>query len=50
MQSHRLGLHSDKVWADNATQNTLKYLTIRLLCPIGQSIWDIWKENLIGCP
>ena len=27
MQNHRLGIHSDKIWADSTTKNTLKYHT-----------------------
>jgi hypothetical protein len=30
MQNNRLGIHSDKIWADSTTQNTLKYLTTYL--------------------
>ena len=26
MQSHRLGMHSTKIWADSTTKNTLKYI------------------------
>ena len=26
MQSHRLGMHSTKIWADSTTKNNLKYL------------------------
>ena len=27
MKNHGLEIHSDKIWADIATKNTLKYLT-----------------------
>ena len=27
LQNHRLGIHSNKIWADSTTQNTLEYLT-----------------------
>ena len=26
MQNYKLGIHRDKIWADSATKNTLKYL------------------------
>ena len=30
MKNHQLGTHSDKIWADSATQNTLKHLKTNL--------------------
>ena len=27
LQNHELGIHSDKLWADSDTKNTLEYLT-----------------------
>ena len=48
MQNHRLGIHSDIIWADSATKNALKYIK-KLFWPIGQigqNIWDMFKEKL----
>ena len=30
MKNYGLGIHNDKIWEDNATENTLKYFTIYL--------------------
>ena len=40
IQNLRLGIHSDKIWADSTTKNTLEYLTT-YNTTIGQNIWDI---------
>ena len=46
MQNHVKGIHSDKIWADIATKNALKYLTIYLAnLPNRHTIWNIWKKN-----
>ena len=43
--------HSDTIWVDSATQNTLKYLiTYAVDLPNRPNIWDIKKRTLIGCP
>ena len=50
MKNHGLEIHSDKIWADIATKNTLKYLTTYSADLPNLHIWDIWKKTLIGCP
>ena len=48
MQNHRIGIHSETIWADTTNLNTLKYLTTYLGClkknlSLGvRSPWQNW--------
>ena len=47
MQNQRIVIHSDKIWADSATQNTLKYSTTYSVALPNR---PKYLGNLICCP
>ena len=50
MQNLRLGIQSDKIWADSTTQSTLKYLAIYSAdMPNWPRYLGYLKKTLIGC-
>ena len=50
MQYHKLGIHSDKIWADSTTKSALKYLKIFPTDLSNQLKCLGFKKNVIGCP